>query len=691
MAPDMTEKDTTDITLFVRTSREDIASWDRRKIVEALMRETTVDRQTAEKISRDVERQIIASGMELLTAALIREMVNAKLIEQGLGDASTMHARLGFPLYDVRQIILNQNKENANVPHSPESTNLTLAEGIKKEYAVLDIFSRDIGYAHMVGDIHIHNLGYIDRPYAACQSLEYIKRFGLNLPASLAVAAPARHAEVLVSHMVRCAAALQGNYAGAIAWDGVNVHFAPYIRDFDDKKVYQLAQRLVYEFAQQAVGRGGQTIFTDIHLYWDLPVHMEGRPVIGPGGSLTEKTYGEYRLETRRMAEALISVFKTGDAAGLPFVFPRPMLHLSRQFFREDGHENFLLEACAAAAARGNIHFIFDREGVLRLSECACSPPPPGNSPDPLWTIGRTVLQNVSINLPRLGYRSGGDDGALFKLLTVVMEQTAQAHLQKRHFIERLLSLGDKGPLSMLTLDEKIKPFFSLESAVHLIGMVGLNELCAIHRGAELHQSDEALSFGLSVITHMKDVARCLTDRHGVAFALQQTPAESTPYRFARLDLKHFSPVSGRHVKGDIARGAVYYTNSTHFNVAADLDPFDRVRREGLFHPFIEGDVMTALWLGDAHPSPEELARFVERTFRETKSQHILFSPDFTFCKNCRKTLRGLSENCRSCGSSDVEGISRITGYFSRISKWNRGKLAELRNRRHWGSATHSD
>ena len=74
------------------------------------------------------------SGIKVVTAPLIRELVNAKLIEKGLESARKMHTRLGMPIYDVDSLILHPNKENANVPHGPEATNLTLAENIKKEY-----------------------------------------------------------------------------------------------------------------------------------------------------------------------------------------------------------------------------------------------------------------------------------------------------------------------------------------------------------------------------------------------------------------------------------------------------------------------------------------------------------------------------------------------------------------------------
>ena len=87
--------ETTDITLFVRTSGEEITRWNRQRIVEALIREALLDEPTAATISQEVERQIVASGISLLTTALIRELVDAKLIERGLEQARRLHAQIG--------------------------------------------------------------------------------------------------------------------------------------------------------------------------------------------------------------------------------------------------------------------------------------------------------------------------------------------------------------------------------------------------------------------------------------------------------------------------------------------------------------------------------------------------------------------------------------------------------------------
>jgi ribonucleoside-triphosphate reductase len=139
-------------------------------------------------------------------------------------------------------------------------------------------------------------------------------------------------------------------------------------------------------------------------------------------------------------------------------------------------------------------------------------------------------------------------------------------------------------------------------------------------------------------------------------------------------------------VKGDLARGEVYYTNSTLFNVAAPLNPIDRVRHEGLFHPLIEAGALTHLWLGESRPQASSLANFVVKVFRMTKNDQVTFSPEFTNCHTCGRTNRGILPACPQCGSADVESITRITGYFTRISSWNKGKLGELRDRHRSGA-----
>ena len=75
------------------------------------------------------------------------------------------------------------------------------------------------------------------------------------------------------------------------------------------------------------------------------------------------------------------------------------------------------------------------------------------------------------------------------------------------------------------------------------------------------------------------------------------------------------------------------------------MNPIERVKFEGLFHPLIEAGSLTHIWLGESKPSKESLANFVIKTFKHTQNDQIAFSPEFTTCLSCGKTGRGLSES----------------------------------------------
>jgi ribonucleoside-triphosphate reductase len=677
--------DSTDMALFVRTSGEDMVKWDRSKIVEALMKETGIPADMANIIGVEVEKQIKSLNIEIITSPLIRELVDVKLLEYGLEDARRKHTRLGAPLYDVKNLIFNQNKENANVPHGPEATNLTLAENIKKEFALLHVFTQDIADAHMIGDIHLHDLGFIDRPYCSGQSVEYVKKFGLDLPNSLANARPAKHADVLLAQMVKFSAALQGQFAGAIGWDAVNIFFAPFLIGMSDKDIKQLAQMMIYEYSQQAVARGGQAIFSDINIYWEIPKHFENVPAIGPGGQYTGKKYADYIKESQKFAWALFDVYKEGDGSGRPFFFPKPLVHMTEKFFKTEGHEKFLEHIADVSTTMGNTYYVFDRGETAKISECCRlsfkleqSDLDDANEP---WKMRYSALQNVTLNLPRIAYRARKNDATLFKLIDEMLELSAKAHLQKKKFIEELLALGQRGPLSLLAMQRDGNPYLRMWRVSYLMGILGLNELVQIHKGGELHENNEMIKFGLKVISYMRIKCEELTKKYAMHFVLEQTPAESTAYRFAKLDMKHIGNEANKVVKGNQATGEVYYTNSTYFNVSHKMNPIDRVVEEGLFHPLIDAGALTHVWLGESKPSPASIANFVIKTFKHSQNSQIAFSPEFTTCNDCGKIVRGLRDKCAHCGGSNVEGITRITGYFSKISGWNKGKLGELRDR----------
>jgi len=642
------ESDVTDKALFVRTSDDEIQKWNAKRIADSLVKETNISQRVANEIAEEIEEQIFAGRIRFVNTRLVRELALVKLLERGLEEAYKKYKALGFPVWDVQQIIENEtNKDNANVPHGPEATNLTLAEGIKKEYALLRVFTQEVGDAHAKGDMHLHDLGMVDRPYCSGQSLEYVKKYGLDLTSSLAQAKPAKHAEVLIAHLIKLSAALQCHFSGAIGWDAINTFIAPYLVGKDRKEIKQLAQILIYEYSQQAVARGGQAIFSDINIYWEMPKHFRDVPAIGPGGVFTGKTYKEYLKEAQAFAWGLFEVYLEGDGSGRPFFFPKPLVHITEEFFKTPRHKEFLEFISRVAAEKGNTYFVFDRRNEAKISECCRlsfklekSDIEDAKKP---WRMRYSAIQNISLNLPRVAYRAGGDEDVLFNYLNNTMEVLVRAHRQKRIFIEQLLKKGSNGPLGLLAIKkpDDEHTYLRMHRVTSLVGIVGLNEMVEYHTGEELHESRKALKFGLKVIAHLKLLCEKLSKRYGLKLVLEQTPAETTSYRFAKLDLNWFPKAAKSVVKGDIKKGEVYYTNSTQINIGSEFDPLERIKIEGMFHPLIDAGALTHIWLGESRPPASGIANIVKKSFQQSEVAQIAFSPDFTYCNDCGHIERG--------------------------------------------------
>ncbi|MFA5034349.1 MAG: anaerobic ribonucleoside-triphosphate reductase [Candidatus Margulisiibacteriota bacterium] len=679
------QEEATDLAVFVRTSTDDIIAWDRDRIIDALIRETELKPEVALIIAIEVEKQIKAMAVKTITAPLIRELVDVKLLEYGLEEARRKHTRLGVPVYDVKKIIFHKNKENANTPHSPEATNLTLAENIKKEFALLNVFSLPVADAHMRGDIHLHDLGFADRPYCSGQSIEFVKKFGLDLPDARGMEKPANEPEELISQVVKFSIALHGYFAGAIGWDAVNMFIAPFIVGYDKDQIRRLARQLILEFSTAAVARGGQGLFSDLNIYWEIPKHFETVKAMGPGGQYTGKTYGDYQTEAQAFATAMFEVYLEGDGAGRPFFFPKPLVHMTEKFFVTPGHETFLELISQVAAEKGTTYFVFDRGETAKISECCrlsfkldYSDLQDAKEP---WRMRYSAIQNVTVNLPRLAYLANRDEKKLFEEIDKKLELVAKAHKEKRQFIEALLKEGANGPLSLLAMKRDGESYLRLRRVTQLVGILGLNELVQFHTGKELHEDPQAVRFGLKIVSYMKFKCQQLSEKYDLHFVLEQTPAESTAYRFARLDLQQFPTQATTVIKGNYEGSEIYYTNSTYINVAHKMSPIDRVKQEGLFHPLIDAGALTHIWLGESRPDAKSIASFVIKTFKNTDNAQIAFSPEFTACDDCGKVTRGLVDRCPHCSSANIEGITRITGYFSRVPGWNKGKMGELKDR----------
>ena len=90
---------------LIRASRSAIEEFDANKIANALIKEAKMPPEQAQKIAKEAETQLLKSKTKYLTTPLVRELVNAILIEKGLEEYRNKLTRLGIPVHDVTNLL----------------------------------------------------------------------------------------------------------------------------------------------------------------------------------------------------------------------------------------------------------------------------------------------------------------------------------------------------------------------------------------------------------------------------------------------------------------------------------------------------------------------------------------------------------------------------------------------------------
>ncbi len=678
-------RNTTDLSLLVDTgTKDEITKWDKSKIAQALETEADMPTEAAWEIASAVEKRVFESGLRRISTTLIRELVDNELFERGYEAKLEKQAVIGMPKYDLEQMIFSKSKENSNITrNNPEAINLAIAENTLKQYALQEVFSKEVADAHMKGMVHLHDLGYPTRVYCSSHSLEYLKKYGLTLGNLDTSSAPAKHARTLTGHLNTFLASMQAYYAGALGVGYINIFYAPYLEDMSDAEMLQEAQHLIFSGSQSAFSRGGQTLFLDFNVHTGVPQYLRDIPAIGPGGEYTGRTYGDYEDTAQRFLKAMLDVWRAGDQYGHLFAFPKCDLHINHDTLNDPKQLELLEYACQIASENGVPYFVFDRDEVT-LSACCRLRTTIDDTymikhPESMRFCG---FQNVTVNLPQAAYRAkGGSFEDLCKEIDRAIDIVIQAHLQKRQFISKLMSAPHM-PLWEIGKEAMDgRPYVDLDQATYIIGIVGLNECVQHMTGEELHESPDALKYGLRVISYMYFRAKEEAKKLGIKISLEESPAESATRRLAKVDLNNYPDQARRLIKGDIDNDQPYYTNSIHLRADAPVDMITRIQMQSKFHAMIESGAIIHAFVGEERPPAESVLNLVRKTFEQTQCAQLTISPEFTVCQDCKKMIGKLVDTCSYCESSNVYGVTRIVGYYSRINNWNLSKLGELKDR----------
>ncbi len=148
--------------------------------------------------------------------------------------------------------------------------------------------------------------------------------------------------------------------------------------------------------------------------------------------------------------------------------------------------------------------------------------------------------------------------------------------------------------------------------------------------------------------------------------------AEGLSSKFTDKDKKVFGIIKGVTDKE-------YYTNSYHVPVGFGIGMQKKIEIEAPYHKVCNGGHISYVELDD-YPTGEEVMKIVKYAFTKTNMGYLGINFEIRYCRECGTYLHG-EESCPHCGSTNIQGVSRVTGYLSLSERFGKGKLNEKHDR----------
>jgi ribonucleoside-triphosphate reductase (formate) len=643
----------------VRKRNGEIVDFDSKKInsavYKALMAVGRDDESLADKVALQVI-SIINDKFHFRSIPAIEEIqdiVEEVLIREDLVKAAKsyiiyreQHARLRelkelMNSNDIIEGYLKQMdwrvKENANMAYSLQGLNNHVASAVSANYWLNKIYPPEIRNAHNDGTIHIHDLQIL-AVYCCGWDLQALIRLGFGGVDGKVQSKPPKRFRSTLGQVVNFFYTLQGEAAGAQAFANFDTLLAPFIRyeSLDYRQVKQAMQEFIFNM-NVPTRVGFQTPFTNLTFDLICPSTMANEPVV-IGGIPQRETYKEFQREMDMINKAFAEVMMEGDSKGRVFTFPIPTYNISNDFDWDNQGLNPIWEMTAKYGIPYFANFINsdmkaeDARSMccrLRLDNRELRKRGGGIfAANPLTgSIGV-----VTINLPRIGYLSKGNEQAYFSRLSQIMDLSRQSLKLKREVLENFTNSG-LYPYSRYYLGDIRERFGQFwRNHFNTIGINGMNESMLNFLGKPL-SSPEGTQLAEKVMDFMLQRLGQYQEEDDQLYNLEATPAEGAAYRFAKKDKEVYPDIKVANEAVFNETGAApYYTNSTHFPVNYSNDIFDVLEKQDNLQIKYTGGTVIHIFLGEKMPDIESTKKLVRKVAESFKLPYYTLTPTFSIC-----------------------------------------------------------
>ena len=483
--------------IYVRTSKEMMEEFKPDKILQALVKEAGMPVDLAQKMTSEAEARLYKFQTSYLTAPLIREIVNALLIEHGYEEYRHKLTRIGLPIHDVTQMLKQSTRSDNGVSSLVTQT----SKEVFSEYLLLNQLSRDVTDAHLSGDIHISNLGVWGlKPDTVFVNLNSLPTQGIKVKGKLLSSVKINKAENFsdsIANMVLLTTELSKEINVEIAYN----NFIEYITSFVDNKMSSSKDSLVQMFKMIS-----QVVSDDTSPFVSINLNVQKNSKIDDK-QLTKL----YKL----ILESYEEYIQTIAIPKITLILP-----LSNSQNTEISKKVFTIIKKGGYIAmntdtKNNFSYTGINKSIIKNS-----------------AGGNIILHAVSINLPRLAYESNKDDTYFRAKVNLILKTAISALSTRREIID---DMTGKGLLPLLNINTGI---ISSQKIPLVINFTGLDEAIYSLLGTKSTSKERGKLAGKIIDTAMEEITNS-GKRLGEEFGLSSIVDDSAK-RFTNIDIEKF-------------------------------------------------------------------------------------------------------------------------------------------------------
>ena len=647
--------------MMVRASRLAMEEFDRNKIAQALVKEAKVPQDLAQKIARETEARLLEVKTKYLTAPLIREFVNAILIEKGLEEYRHKLTRLGLPVYDVTQLVKSAGATSSSV----DAVHNSAGDSVIEEYTLLNVLPRDIADAHLSGSLHLNNLGtWILKPNEFAHDLRHFFKYGIqsNRPQqAITTCPPPKNLEGALATIMNLLKTTANEVCGEQLLDCFNVFIAPFIRGLDNDRVRENLRIFIASLNQTFAGLDS-SLPLSLGLELIIPDFLKDEKAFGPEGKRAG-SYADYAEETRSLASLLLETILQ-ESSHKPVFQPSVIIKLRSEALSSKECEALLVLAHRLAAERGLPYFanLGSQKDHIRASYMAtgsCF----ANDWKGDWeldTVKMGSIDSVLVNLPRLAYECEEKMSKFQDLLDEQLEMALRA-LEIKYQTIKMRSR--EGLLPFLMHKVNGEPYARFENFTRLIGFVGLNEAVESLSGEPIYKKEKSAETAEQIAKRIHDTVKESVRKPETRPVTAMIPAAAAASRLARLDVERYG--WGKvHVSG--SKQQPFYTDLVAVPHQAKTALDRRLGIEDRIQQLTPGGHLTPIQVDDEEPNPVRLLSLSRQLASESKIGLYTFNHALTYCSRCKKIVSGQPAKCPTCGSADaVTSYRRVSAKYA--------------------------